>query len=100
MRNPRRFTVRWILLLQDQQRGGGLYGTTTHEAATPASAALASAEAILGAVRTEPPPHEMHVLGVFDEPTEGNLLSQSDLAAAVRFHHRSLPCQIAYRPLC
>jgi hypothetical protein len=99
MRNSRRFTVRWILVLRDQQRGG-LYGTTTHEAATPASAAVASAEAILYAVQTEPPPQEMHVLGVFDEPADGNLLCENDLSAAVRFHHRALPCQISYRPLC
>lgn len=99
MRQPRRFTVRWILLLRDHERGG-LYGTTTHEAATPASAALASAEAVLNAVHVNPAPHELHVLTVFDEPTEKNLLSENDLAAAVRFHHRALPCQIAYRPLC
>lgn len=99
MGQPRRFTVRWILLLRDQERGG-LYGTTTHEAATPASAALASAEAIFGAIRTEPAPQELHVLSVSDEPTEDNLLSETDLAAALRFHHRALPCPIAYRPLC
>jgi hypothetical protein len=99
MRNPRRYTVRWILLLRDQERGG-LYGTTTHEAATPASAAVASAEAILGAIRMRPEPQELHVLGVFDDPTEKNLLSEDDLEAALRFHHRRLPCQIAYRPLC
>jgi hypothetical protein len=99
MSYPRRFTVRWILLLRDEQRGG-LYGTTTHEAASPASAAVASAEAILKAVNTEARPQEIHVLGVFDEPTEANLLSEKDLAAALRFHYRPLPCQVAYRPLC
>lgn len=99
MSTSRRFTVRWILLLRGEQRGG-LYGTTTHEAATPASAALASAETILRAVRSEVQPQEIHVLGVFDEPAERNLLSQTDLAAALRVHHRPLPCEVAYRPLC
>ena len=99
MSYQRRFTVRWILLLRNEQRGG-LYGTTTHEAASAASAALASAEAILKAVHSDVQPQEIHVLGVFDEPAEANLLSETDLAAALRFHHRPLPCEVAYRPLC
>jgi hypothetical protein len=99
MTEPRPYQVRWILLLRDQHKGG-LFGTTTHEGATPAAAAMASADAVLRSVNCGSPPQELHVLGVFDE-SDGvaNLLSDNDLQAAVRYHPKRLPCAIAFRPL-
>jgi hypothetical protein len=92
------YRVRWILLLRDQPKGG-LYGMTTHEGPTPAAAALAGADAVLHAVRSDCAPEELHVLGVFDDDGE-NKLSGAELQAALRYHHKSLPCAVTFRPLC
>ncbi|MBX6322754.1 MAG: hypothetical protein IRY94_13065 [Rhodospirillaceae bacterium] len=99
MATTRTYRVRWILLLRDQPKGG-LCGMTTHEGATPAAAALAGADAVFHAVRRDCQPQELQVLGVFGEDDPRNLLSDQDLQAAVRYHHRPLPCAVTFRPLC
>jgi hypothetical protein len=92
------YKVKWILVPSDHSRHG-LYGTTTHHGSTPAVAAICSAETILKALPDAPRPCELQVLGVFDGDSE-NLLSDDELRATIRYHHRPLPCPVAYRPLC
>ena len=92
------YKVKWILVPTDHSRHG-LYGTTTHHGATPAVAALSSAETILKAIPDAPTPCELQVLGVFGDDGE-NLLSDDDLRTTLRYHHRPLPCSVAFRPLC
>jgi hypothetical protein len=94
------YKVRWILVSATPGRGG-LYGTTTHEGATPAAAAVASAERLLSVIPDEDrKPAQFLILGVFDERDGRNLLSGDDLQATLRYHHTPLPCEVVYRPLC
>jgi hypothetical protein len=94
------YKVRWILV-PTTPGCGGLYGTTTHEGATPAAAAVASAERLLDVLPDEDrKPAQLLILGVFEEPDGCNLLSADDLRATLRYHHTPLPCEIVYRPLC
>ncbi|WP_119460661.1 hypothetical protein [Rhodospirillaceae bacterium SYSU D60014] len=94
------YKVRWIFAPSTPGRGG-LYGTTTHQGATPAAAAVASAERLLNALPDEERnPAELLILSVFEEPDGENLLSAADLEATLRYHHTPLPCPVVYRPLC
>jgi hypothetical protein len=94
------YKVRWIFTPTTRGRGG-LYGTTTHEGATPAAAAVASAGHVLNALPDEDRgPAQLLILSVFEAPEGKNLLSAADLEATLRYHHTVLPCEVVYRPLC
>jgi hypothetical protein len=93
------YKVRWILAPLDQSRAG-LYGTTTHPSRTPATAALASAESVMDALDEDRGRVQIHILGVFAEEPNRNLLSSDDLRAALRYHDRVLPVEVICRPLC
>jgi hypothetical protein len=93
------YQVRWILAPLDRERAG-LYGTTTHPGRTPASAALASAESIMRSLPEDPGQAQIHILGVFADEPDRNLLSSDDLRMALRYHDKVLPLEIVCRPLC
>ena len=93
------YKVRWILAPLDRGRAG-VYGTTTHPSRTPASAALASAESIMRSLSEDPGKAEIHILSVFADEPDHNLLSSDDLRAALRYHDKVLPLEVVCRPLC
>lgn len=93
------YKVSWIVAPLDQDRAG-VFGTTTHPSRTPAAAALASAESVMAALSDEEIDAQFHVLSVSTGTMGRNLLSSDDLRVALRYHHRDLPIEVIYRPLC
>ena len=99
MPSERTYKVRWVVAPQDPD-GAGLYGTTTHSAKSPATAALRSAESVARALAEEDLGGAFHVLSVTGDESGPNLLSADQLRAALRYHPHDLPLEILCRPLC
>lgn len=93
------YQVRWLLAPEDPD-GAGLFGTTTHAAKSPASAAVRSAESVALAIAEEDGRAAFHVISVTDLDSGDNLLSSEQLRAALRYHPTELPVEVVYRPLC
>lgn len=93
------YQVRWILNPDDPALAG-LYGTTSHFGSSPAAAAIASARIVSHDVRERWGRAQMLILSVCGNPGGENLLSGSDLQAALHRTHGSLPVELVYRPLC
>jgi hypothetical protein len=93
------YKVKWILAPLDGDRAG-LYGTTTHPSRTPASAALASAESVLNSLTEDRGKVQIHIVSVFANEPDRNLLSSEDLRAALRYHDKLFLVDVVYRPLC
>lgn len=93
------YKVQWILNLDDPKRAG-YYGTTNHLGSSPAAAALASAQTVSHAVEENWGRAQLHILRVSEELGDENLLSGSDLQAALRYSGSNLPIEVVYRPLC
>ena len=99
MQSERAYKVRWIVAPQDPD-GAGLYGTTTHSAKNPASAALRSAECVFQALSEEDLGGAFHVISVTGDDSGPNLLSADQLRTALRYHPHELPLEVLCRPLC
>jgi len=93
------YEVQWILDPGEPGRAG-MYGTTTHRGTTPAAAALASAEILAHAVRESPGRPQLIIVRVSEKSSDRNLLSGSDLQAALRVAPEHLPLDVVHRPLC
>jgi hypothetical protein len=93
------YKVQWVLNFDDDGKTG-YYGTTSHRGASPAAAALASAQCLSHTIDQKYDHPQLYILRVTDENHEGNLLSGSDLQAALRRSFESLPFEVVYRPIC
>jgi hypothetical protein len=93
------YQVQWILDPGDPGRAG-LYGTTSHHGTTPAAAAIASAELLAHTVAQSGGRPQLLIVSVSEKLSDRNLLSGSDLQAALRFTQEQLPIDVVYRPLC
>lgn len=92
------YMVHWILNPRDPARAG-LYGTTRHHGASPAAAAIASARSLSQAVDSSWGRAQLFILRVCEEADDRDLLSGSDLQAALR-RSDGLPLDVVYRPIC
>ena len=99
MPSERAYKVRWVVAPHDPD-GAGLYGTTTHSAKNPASAALRSAESVALAMSQEDLSGAFHILSVTGDESGPTLLSADQLLAALRYHPHELPLEVLCRPLC
>ncbi len=99
MASDKTYQVRWLLAPEDPE-SAGLFGTTTHAAKSPASAALRSAETVTRAISEDESRAAFHVISVTDQENSGNLLSSDQLRLALRYHPTELPVEVVYRPLC
>jgi hypothetical protein len=92
------YKVQWILSPDDPERAG-IYGTTSHHGASPAAAAIASAQSLSQAVDASWGRAQLFILRVYEELCERDLLSGSDFQAALR-RSDHLPLDVVYRPIC
>ena len=92
------YKVQWILNPADLGRAG-IYGTTSHHGASPAAAAIASAHSLSHAIDESWGRAQLFILRVYEELCDRDLLSSSDLQAALR-RSDNPPIDVVYRPLC